>query len=412
MKSKTFLILSNEMRTALQTKSFLLTTFGIPLVAIAVFALGSLLSARQDTVSGPDEQEPVSPELQVEGVVDLAGIIESISVDVPTGTLVELPDRESAFAALDGGTISAFYVIPANYVQSGDLIYVNPNYHPLSSGGQDWIMRQVLFANLLANDPERIARASQPMEIRIRPLVVEPDQGRQGPLRFFIPYVIMLTLYLVIMMASSLLLNSVSGEKKTRVIEILLVSVAPIQLLSAKIVGLGLLGLLQASIWFATGFGLLRLGGQSFAISPEFQPPLSIVAWGLAFFLLGYAVYASLMAALGALVPNIKEASQMVILVIWPLLIPLFLIVPLIEQSRAPLAVGLSLFPFTAPIAMMTRLAVGGVPAWQPWLAAGLLLLTAFLVIRAAAGAFRAQALLSGQPISPAGYYAALFQRR
>jgi ABC-2 type transport system permease protein len=207
-------------------------------------------------------------------------------------------------------------------------------------------------------------------------------------------------------------LNSVSGEKKTRVIEILLVSVAPIQLLSAKIVGLGLLGLLQASIWFATGFGLLRLGGQSFAISPEFQPPLSIVAWGLAFFLLGYAVYASLMAALGALVPNIKEASQMVILVIWPLLIPLFLIVPLIEQSRAPLAVGLSLFPFTAPIAMMTRLAVGGVPAWQPWLAAGLLLLTAFLVIRAAAGAFRAQALLSGQPISPAGYYAALFQRR
>jgi ABC-2 type transport system permease protein len=411
MRPKTVLILRNELHTAFQTKSFLITTFGIPLAAILVFAVAILLNPKAASVPESLEEAVAVPETQVEGFVDLADIVQSLAVDIPPGSLVEFSNESDALAALDSGDISAYYLIPTDYVRSGDLIYVNPAYRLLSSSGQDWVMKRVLFSNLLANEPERIARASKPMEIQVRALEEEVKQGRQGPLTFFIPYAVMMILYLVIMMASSLLLSSVSDEKKTRVMEILLLSVTPHQLLLGKIVGLGLLGLLQAFVWLGTGYGLLRLG-RSMALPPEFQLPASIVAWGLVFFLLGYAVYASLMAALGALVPNIKEASQMVILVIWPLLVPLLLIVPLIEQSHGSLAVGLSLFPFTAPIAMMTRLAVGGVPAWQPPLAACLLVGTAFFVIRGAARAFRAQALLSGQPITPGRYYSALVQRR
>lgn len=412
MKSKTVLILHNELSTTLRTRSFIIATFGIPLLAAVIFTVAAIINSGQDRTADSLDTPSGSTTHQIEGFVDSAGVIGTLDVGVPAEALVEFPDEATARKALDSGMVAAFYLIPPDYVKSGDLIYVNPNYHPLSSDSQEWIMSRVLFANLLDNDPERIARALKPMQIQIRPLGEQQGDSRQGPLAFFIPYVIMMILYLVIMMASSLLLSSVGSEKKTRVVEVLLVSVTPHQMLFGKIVGLGLLGLLQAVVWLGTGYGLLRLAGRSFAIASELQPPLSVLVWGLVFFLLGYAVYASLMAALGALVPNIKEASQMVILVIWPLLIPLFLIVPLIEHSTKALAVGLSLFPLTAPIAMMTRLAVGGVPPWQPPLASGLLGVTAILVIRAAAGAFRAQALLSGQPLTPARYYSALLRRR
>jgi ABC-2 type transport system permease protein len=250
------------------------------------------------------------------------------------------------------------------------------------------------------------------MDLRVKPLAPETQQNRDGPLAFLIPYIAMLSLYLVIMMSASLLLHSVANEKKNRVMEVLLLSVSPRQMLAGKIVGLGILGLIQAAIWLGTGYTLLRISGQTLNLPVEFALPPSILAWGIVFFLLGYAVYASLMASLGALAPNPKEASQGVILVIWPLLIPMLFLVVLIENTHGLFATGLSLFPLTAPIAMMTRLAVGGVPLWQPLLSAGLLLATVILIVRVTAGIFHAQTLLSGQPVSARQFYSAFLRRR
>jgi ABC-2 type transport system permease protein len=133
--------------------------------------------------------------------------------------------------------------------------------------------------------------------------------------------------------------------------------------------------------------------------------------WALIFFLLGYAVYAALMAGLGALVPNLREASQATIVVVMPLIVPLILISVLIENSDGWLAVVLSLFPLTSPVAMMTRLAAGNVPIWQPILAAVLLAITAVIIVRAVAGMFRAQALLSGTGFNLKVFLAALIGR-
>jgi len=205
-------------------------------------------------------------------------------------------------------------------------------------------------------------------------------------------------LYIVLLMGSSLLLSSMANEKKNRVMEILMLSITPRQMLTGKILGLGIAGLTQAVVWAGTGFLLLRIGGQTLNLPPGFELPTSILAWALVFFLLGYLVYASLMAGLGALAKDSKEASQKTILVIWPVIIPMFFMSVIIENPHGMLATVLSLVPLTAPITMMTRLAAGGVPLWQPLLAAGLLLVTAYVVIRAVSGIFRAQTLLSGQP--------------
>ena len=117
------------------------------------------------------------------------------------------------------------------------------------------------------------------------------------------------------------------------------------------------------------------------------------------------------MAGVGALVPNLREASQATTVMIIPLIIPLIFISAIIGDPNGPLAVGLSLFPLTAPVTMMTRLAAGNVPIWQPALAAGLLAVTAVLIVRAVAGMFRAQILLSGQAFNLRRFFVALAGR-
>ncbi len=409
---KTLLVLRNEIVTVLRSKSFLFTAFALPLVGVLIFLGVSLLKGNASDETSRSTTSSDTSELQVEGYVDESGLIQAIHPDVPEGILVAYPDEASARQALNAGEIAAYYIIPADYLESGDLIYINPDFRPTSSRGQSWVMRQTIFANLLENDAERLARASQPMDVQVKALAPETERDEENPLTFYIPYGTMLILYFVIMMSASLLLNSVGNEKKNQVIEILLVSITPRQMLTGKIIGLGVLGLLQTAIWVGTGYTLLRISGRTFSLPPSFQLPPSILAWGAVFFLLGYAVYASLMAGLGALVPNLREASQAVIAVIWPLIVPMFFVVTLVENTHGALATGLSLFPLTAPIAIVTRLAVGGVPWWQPWLSAVLLILTAVLVIRGVAGMFHAQTLLSGQPFSVRRFYRSLVSAR
>jgi ABC-2 type transport system permease protein len=182
--------------------------------------------------------------------------------------------------------------------------------------------------------------------------------------------------------------------------EILMSSIKPNQLLTGKILGLGLVGLLQMLVWMGSAFLMLRLGGNTLNIPPSLQLPPEILIWGVIFFILGYLLYASLMAGVGALVPNVKEATQATFIVILPILVPLMMVGVIINQPNATLPIVLSLIPFTAPNTMMTRLAVSGVPFWQLALSIVLLIFMIVLIIRAVAGMFRARILLTGKKFS------------
>jgi ABC-2 type transport system permease protein len=94
------------------------------------------------------------------------------------------------------------------------------------------------------------------------------------------------------------------GQKENRVIEILLTSVTPRQLLIGKILGLGIIGLGQALLWLGTSYLLFNKSGQIFQMVAHINIPFSFLVWGIVFFLLGYIIYASLMAGLGAWLPT------------------------------------------------------------------------------------------------------------
>ena len=408
---KIIIVLRHELITTITRRSFLFGAIGIPLIAFLIFmGVGALKTTSPDMLSGLVGSKE-KPGGEAEGFVDLSGLVEVIPEDIDPGRLVPYADEAQALEALEAGEISAYYVVSEEYVETGELIYVDPEAGPMSGRGRDWVMRWTLLVNMLGGDAELAGRVWNPMDLQVTVLGLKPQRDPDGPLAFAVPYVTTMILYMVLLMGSTLLLNSVANEKKNRVMEILMLSITPRQMLTGKILGLGIAGLVQTVVWAGAGFLLLRVGGQTLNLPPGFELPFSILAWGILFFLLGYSVYASLLAGLGALAKDSKEASQKTILVIWPVIIPMFFMSLIIENPHGMLATVLSLIPLTAPVTMMTRLAAGGVPLWQPFLAAGLLLVTAYVVIRAVSGMFRAQTLLSGQPFSAKRFIGAFLGR-
>jgi len=407
---KILIVLKNEITTIISRPSFWLALLGLPLAGALIFAVVGAINksaSATETVSqvfsGPQDTRP-------EGYVDLSGVIRQIPESVPPDTFVAYPDEASARQALAAGEIAAFYIVPADYIQKGKIIYIRPDFNPLASSGDQsnlftWMVQinlaggDILFANLV-NGPLQVDETSLAV-------VAVPDEN--NPLAVWTPYIITLIFYMLIVGSASLLLSSISKEKENRVIEMLLTSVTPRQLLTGKILGLGIVGLGQTVFWFGTSYILLNLSGRTFQLPSAIHLPVSFLLWGLVFFVLGYAVYASLMAGLGALAPNLREASQATFVITIPLIIPLFLSSSVFMQApNGTIATVLSLFPLSAPVAMMARLSAGGVAWWQPLLAAALLAATAVLIVRAVAGMFRAQALLSGQAFNLKTYLRAL----
>ena len=390
------------MLSTIQRKSFIFATFGIPLISSLIFGGIALLNHRAPNAINQALNAGSSGNAgrEARGYVDMSGLVRTIPPGLPLDTLKGFSDISAAQAALQSGEISAYYIIPENYLRSGDVTLVMPDFNPLTIVDQSDVMQWVLDVNLLNGDTRLASRIQNPLNLQVTVLNSSSPRDQQNPLTFFLPYAVTLIYYFIILMTSSLLLNSVTKEKENRVIEILMMSVTPRQLLVGKIVALGLAGLLQTCLWVGTGYLMLRLSGGTFNLPAAFQLPPSFLLWAIVFFLLGYLLYASLMAAIGALVPNLREASQATFIVILPLLIPLMSISVLISAPDGGLATTLSLVPFTSPVAMMTRLAAGSVPFWQPLLAAALLAITAILVLRLVAGMYRAQTLLTGQPFS------------
>lgn len=407
--NKTLLVLKNEFITIISRRSFLLTLVLVPLIPAVIMLVISSMSQKTSSAVGQIISGP--PTQAIEGYVDQSGLIKALPQDVPPGRLIAYPDQEKARADLLQGKITAYYLLPTDYLTSGKVTLVRTDFNPLSGMDQSRIFERVIRYNLLGQDASLVNRLDQLLVLEKVSLSSSPQRDQSSLLTFFLPYGVAMLFYIVILSASGLMLSSVTNEKQNRVIEILMVSVTPVQMLTGKIIGLGLAGLLQTLVWSSAGYGLLALSGRALSVPAAFQLPPSIIFWGIIFFILGYAVYASLMAGVGALVPNLREGSQATTVLIIPLVIPLMFMSALVTDPNSGLAVGLSLFPLTAPVTMMTRLAAGGIPVWQPLLSAALLAVTAVLIVRSVAGMFRAQTLLSGQSFNLKLFFKALAGR-
>ncbi len=409
---KALLVFRTEIINTITRPSFIIITFGVPIISfLLVLAFTNASDVNQRSITNLFTPPQNMDQL---GYVDQGGLIKIIPEDLEeNGVRFEsYPNEEAAAKDLEDGKIAHYYVIPVDFYQSGEYFVITPDFNPLSRIENNWAIEWLLTVNLLDGDTELAAQMLDPMvETRIS---LSPDHRQvdeDNPLTFAVPYVVTLFFYIEIFGTASLMMNSVSKEKQNRVIEVLLMSVSPRQLLTGKILALGLVGIVQTGIYISIGSILLRMSGRSFAAAANFNLPPDLVFWGLIYFLLGFLIYATLMAGAGALASSPQEASQITYVLIIPMVVTMFFMTALIQEPNSPLSVLISLFPFSTPVAMMTRLAAGNVPLWQLLLSIVIMAVTAVTVMILVARLFRAQNLLTGQEVKVGMYVKVLLGR-
>jgi ABC-2 type transport system permease protein len=408
---KLLLVIRHEFITVVTRRSFLLTLFLVPLGAFLLMGIINLVKQANQSSSGEEIlAQLLLPNLTStkEGFVDEANVIHLFSGKYEKD-LTQFADEPAARVALSSGEITSYYILPPDYLATGNIINVRNDFNPLTAVTTSGNFLDLVNYNLLKGDEQTSQRLVDPAHIRSMNLQPLPERDRGSVLTFLLPYAVTMIFYLVIMGSATLMLNSVSKEKVNRVMEILMTSTTPRQLLAGKIVALGMAGLLQTIVWMATGYALLGSSRSMFNLSSAFQLSPSILVWGIFFFIGGYSLYATLMGGVGAMVPNLREAAQTTTILVLPMVIPLVLINSLIYDPNGALSIFFSLFPLTSPAAMMTRLAATTVPVWQLLLSLGILFSTVFLCMRSIANIFHAQTLLSGQTFNLKYFVKVLF---
>ena len=251
----------------------------------------------------------------------------------------------------------------------------------------------------------RLIDPSNIREINESLTLTADQQPRDEGTAFALVYVFALILLLSLFTTNGYLLQTVIEERETRLIEILISTVRPTQLLTGKILALGILGLLQIIVWIGGVYLIAQIaaGGQLgqtvgiLATLANIRLPLNTLPILLVYFVLAYLMFAGLYGILGALSNSMREGPQYAAVFTLPAVIPLYFTAVFASQPDGSLPTILSLIPITAPVAMSMRLAISTVPAWQIIVSLALLAVTVFVVMWAAGRIFRVQILLAGQ---------------
>ena len=395
--NKISLVARHEFISTLKRRSALFAIFGLPVLSLLVLGGINWLARSQGSADSSllsefvsDDEAPLPA-----GLVDDTGQIVRLSPPADT-MFVLLPDLTAARAAFEAGEIRRYYHIPADYLANG-TVYQYADAVSLDSS-EEYILYGLLAANFIGDSAPAPLVAAPLQEYEEVDLSASKSQSEQGTLAALaIALGVGVLFYLTVMGASGYLLQSLGVEKQNRVMEILLSSVRPFELLAGKVLGLGGIGLLQIGVWSLLAILVFRPGQNPFG--NIVLPTLTTGTWiiTILFFVTGYLVYASLFAGLGAIAPSVKEGSQYTFILIAPTFLPMWFNSIMISAPNGPFATALSLIPITASLAMPMRLAVTAVPAWQWLLSLGISVATAVFLLRTATKFFRSQTLLTGQ---------------
>ena len=216
------------------------------------------------------------------------------------------------------------------------------------------------------------------------------DEGRAAS--FLAPAGLTILMFMMILVGTTPLMQSVFEEKSARIAEVLLGSVRPFELMMGKLLGMVGVSLTTVSFYLAGAYWAAQRYG--FA---EYLPGW-LIAWFFLYQILGILMYGSVFIAIGAACSDIKETQSLITPVMLVAMIPMFMLANLIERPSSPLSTAVSFFPFATPMVMIIRQAIPpGIPWWQPVLGVvGTLAMTAACVY-AAGRVFRVGLLMQGK---------------
>ena len=419
--NKTLLVARREYVSTVKRKGFIIATLGLPLM-IAVFygivVLVTMIAMRQ-----------TREKAGTMGLVDESGLVDFALMEKIKGAESSTPpDMEEVppmlrqrirteamkmagktdirrFKTLEEAAqgylskdIRGYYVVPADFLQRGVIELKIKKGGFGSDDSPAWnLIQQLLSASLVEGklEPPAANRVWIPARLKTQAIddAGKPDQSGQYSqiTSFAIPYAFMLLFIISVMTGAGYLMQGVAEEKENRVIEILLSSIKPEQLLAGKVLGLCGAGLTQILAWITI-----------VVVPAIFVLPFLSLRWdqlvaALIFFPLGYLVFGSLMGGTASLGNNFRESQQASM--VWTLsaILPLMMFPAIIAQPNGTLARVLSYIPLTAPGTVMLRIGATRVPWWDIALSAAILIASLYLIIRLSAKLFRMGTLMYGK---------------
>ncbi|MBI2951020.1 ABC transporter permease [bacterium] len=404
--NKLLKIILREYITRVRTKAFVIGTILGPVFMVGVSVVPILLARapaeRQRAIAVLDLSKALYAPLR-QALDDTLKGGKPRYLLVPAGLDGDLESTKRRLNAdLERGAIHAYVVISEDVLGQG-----GSDYYAKTAGDQSEIRRLREAIHRIAVT-ERLQRAGLDAE-KVRGLIkgvelrtVKVQEGKEQKGGFLSDYlgtlVFVMILYFAILFHSASLMHSIIEDKNSRVIEVLLASVTPAQLMGGKLLGVGAVGLTQSLVWVLSAAGASAYGFQALASDapvPAFSG--TFLVFFFIFFVLGFLLFAALYVGAGSLCNSAQEAQSLVFPITLMLVVPMMTMGAVIRQPDSGLSVALSLIPFFSPITMFIRINLLTPPAYQIALSILLLLLATLLTIRLTARVFRVGVLMYGK---------------
>jgi ABC-2 type transport system permease protein len=409
---KFFLIARREYLERVRTKSFMVVTVLFPVLMFGVLVGPNLLlvrgsgetkhyvivasNARMGEVlrdelkkasEKPDESTIIKSAPNAVPKVNLVVDVSTDTSDAERTTLIEQVKQKQ----LDGVIFSTDHDLAARKV----IFY---------TGNLSGIRAQALVKRGIADGVRRDFLTNRGLtQPEIDNVIKSVEMEAQGPtggnpaIVLFTVMGLVMTMFAAVLTHGLSIMRAILEEKTSRVMEVMVASARPIEMMTGKIVGVGAVGLTQIGIWAATGtfFGSFSAASGGIDLKEIVSAKL-MLAFGL-FFLLGYAMYGTLCAAIGAIVNSEQEAQQLQLPVMLPLIASALIMLSVLQSPNSTVAVWASIFPLTAPLNMFLRIAVQTPPMWQILLSIGLMIATTVALAQLCARIYRVGILMYGK---------------
>lgn len=394
-------IISHEFITKVKNKWFLIATIIGPILMVAVFAVPAIIT--YFTMQTTTQKIPI---------LDLTNKYGSNIVEQNKNVFYQSSSTIQALSdSVRHDQISSFIVVDTNMIAKSQVTLYSKGSGGLSAN--DKIIKavaEVRTKELLSKsgiDTSTYTNISKAVEIKELKLFDDKSKDAEendSDFQYMLAYIIAFAIYMMIILYGSKVMNGVIEEKANRIVEIIVSSAKPFEIMFGKVVGIGLVGIVQVLVWVILGIVILYVaaplmqslgadatsatqipGMGSEAISKEMVssmtfPTISpLIIFALFFyFLAGYFIYATLYAGIGSAVDQESDAGQISTPITILIIVPILMISAIVNDPNSTMSVVLSLIPFFSPILMLARIIVtdGVLPMWQVILSVILCVLT------------------------------------
>ena len=430
---KIYLIIQREYTTRVQKKSFIILTLLMPVLMSALMILPAYFASMDD--------EQARTVAVYDGSSVLLGRLENS--EFTKFRFIPKEEYQTARNDIKKSNYYAILVIEPNFLTTKTVQVISGSNIPwdLKSQIQDKIstvvekdkMAEVVKQTAIPDLEQKIAATKTHINIETIKLGVGGEAKKSSTeIGMALGYIFGFMIYMFIFIYGSMVMQGVMEEKQSRIVEVIISSVKPFQLMMGKIVGIALVGLTQFALWVLLGFAILSVSKNFYpsirthqiqnvmaqAQDAASQTPVQkmdkmqeifsmvdtinfplLIGCFIFFFIGGYFLYSSMFAAVGSAVDAQEDAQQFMLPITLPIILSIMVMMSAIKSPEGPIAFWCSIIPFTSPIVMMARIPFG-VPAWQLALSMSLLVATFIGMVWVAGKIYRTGILMYGKKVS------------